>query len=197
MSSVRNPKTCATCGAEFVPSSNAQKRCPPCRSRACATCGIEFTPRRVSYRNCDSCRAPWPKPVPITYSGMHRRVRRIKGAAYGHPCADCGGAAEAWSYANNCSDELTEVRAGYVVAYCPHVEHYSPRCRPCHGLLDLSGERCYRARLSAEDVVTIREDYAARRLTQARLAEKHGVSEHAIYSIVHGKTWKETGGPTF
>lgn len=76
--------------------------------------------------------------TPITYGGMHVRLRTTHGPASRLDCADCDSPARDFSYMGNCPEELTgtvtDPRTGntYQIAYCPHMFHYTPRCRVCH-----------------------------------------------------------------
>lgn len=68
----------------------------------------------------------------VTYSGFHQRLRRIRGAASSHPCADCGEMADHWTYLHGCADE----RQDSTGTFCTHLEHFEPRCVPCHSIYD-------------------------------------------------------------
>lgn len=68
----------------------------------------------------------------VTYSGLHQRVRRVRGAARGYQCVGCDQQARQWAYGHHCPDERND--GG--LYYCTHPEHYEPRCVPCHRLLD-------------------------------------------------------------
>lgn len=51
------------------------------------------------------------------------------------------------------------------------------------------GERHYRAKLTADDVRLIRE-LASENVTIRNIAQKFGVSHHAIHQVATYKTWK-------
>jgi hypothetical protein len=51
------------------------------------------------------------------------------------------------------------------------------------------------AKLTEEDVLSIRSRYAAGQRTQGQLAEEYGVVQTAISNIVRGKLWQHVGGP--
>lgn len=68
----------------------------------------------------------------VQYAGAHDRIKRQRGSASTHPCADCGKPATDWSYDGLDPDELTEGR----LLYSLKVDHYEPRCKPCHGAYD-------------------------------------------------------------
>jgi hypothetical protein len=57
-----------------------------------------------------------------------------------------------------------------------------------------SGEKNGRAKLSEADVVTLRNAYAAGGIV-AELSVAFGITDVAIYDIVHGKLWPNVGGP--
>jgi hypothetical protein len=82
-----------------------------------------------------------PKKQDVTYWGMHSRLKINKGYASEHPCADCENTASDWSWDNSCTD----IKYGVAKAGRPslnpfflHLEHYQPRCTPCHIQFDLS-----------------------------------------------------------
>lgn len=80
----------------------------------------------------------------VSYNGAHHRVRRARGSASEHACADCGGPAEQWSYRGGAEVELYEIVPGprrepIEAAYSPDPEDYDPRCMSCHVRYD-----CYR-----------------------------------------------------
>jgi hypothetical protein len=52
------------------------------------------------------------------------------------------------------------------------------------------GEQNGRAKLTADTVREIRQLYAAGKYSQAKLARKFGVSELAINSAIHRRTWR-------
>jgi len=57
------------------------------------------------------------------------------------------------------------------------------------------GEKGGRAKLTATDVLAIRERYATGEMTQKALAQEYAVGPTLIWSIVHGVIWKHVGGP--
>lgn len=63
-----------------------------------------------------------------------------------------------------------------------------------HGT-DPRGERNGAARLTAAQVVAMREEYAARRATQAELAQRYGITRSAAALITRGQRWAHAGGP--
>lgn len=75
----------------------------------------------------------------IGYRSAHTRIQAAKGKASDHPCADCSGPAAEWSYVGACADEKISNAPGQRndgCRYCPHPEHYAPRCKPCHKVYD-------------------------------------------------------------
>lgn len=73
----------------------------------------------------------------VTYGGAHIRVRRSRGPAVDHPCADCGQPASDWSYVGGSDHEQTEPAPnGTPLRYSPDPSDYAPRCRPCHMRFD-------------------------------------------------------------
>lgn len=70
----------------------------------------------------------------VTYGGAHIRVRKLRGKASAHKCADCGGNASQWSYDHADPAELTSEFG----PYSADPDHYVPRCVPCHKAHDLS-----------------------------------------------------------
>lgn len=73
----------------------------------------------------------------VGYTGAHHRVRRRKGPASAHQCVSCRAPAEHWSYDHSDPDEKFAVMGGYEIAYSTVIDHYHPRCVPCHKRYDL------------------------------------------------------------
>ena len=73
----------------------------------------------------------------VGYAGAHDRVRTRRGKVQQYACIDCGGQAKHWSYDHEDPDEKRGVEYGLLVAYSIKVEHYHPRCVPCHKRFDL------------------------------------------------------------
>jgi len=65
----------------------------------------------------------------LTYTSVHRIVRRERGQADAHPCARCGGRAEQWAYDHGDPDERFESGQG---PYSLSVDRYIPLCVRCH-----------------------------------------------------------------
>lgn len=88
-------------------------------------------------RGADNC--TW-KGEDAGYKAVHDRVRTRRGPASLHPCADCGGPARHWSYDHNDPNERAWDE-NHGLPYGSGVEHYSPRCVPCHKVYDLTVRR--------------------------------------------------------
>ena len=69
-----------------------------------------------------------------TYTGVHQRLKGAKGRAADHRCTDCGNAAKHWSYDHADPSE----RVCELGAYSTDLDHYVPRCVPCHKTFDLA-----------------------------------------------------------
>jgi Trp operon repressor len=59
----------------------------------------------------------------------------------------------------------------------------------------LRGESHGMAKLSKDDVINIRKQYASGSVTQIELAENYKTKQAYISRVVLGKTWKHVGGP--
>lgn len=70
------------------------------------------------------------------YHAMHKRVRTQRGPAADHTCT-CGVTAEEWSYDHADPDEVSDMDKGHSLPYSLDVNHYDPRCVPCHRRFDL------------------------------------------------------------
>ena len=73
----------------------------------------------------------------VGYTAAHDRVRRARGSASNHDCVDCGEPAYHWSYDHECENEQVRFERGYYVSLSPYIDHYQPRCVPCHKRFDL------------------------------------------------------------
>lgn len=69
----------------------------------------------------------------VKYGAVHCRLRRSRGSAKSWSCIDCSNPARHWSYNHNDPNGL--VQQG--ISYSPNIDHYSPRCVPCHKRFDL------------------------------------------------------------
>lgn len=71
-----------------------------------------------------------------TYAGIHQRLRRARGSAKGYGCVDCGASARQWSYDHADPDGRIDDVLG--LPYSTDLDHYDPRCVPCHKKHDLA-----------------------------------------------------------
>ena len=83
-------------------------------------------PRGLTHRSWTGAKA--------TCTAAHQRVKAAKGTASNYACVDCGGQARHWSYDHKDPGELFEDGR----AYSAKVEHYEPRCVPCHKRFDVA-----------------------------------------------------------
>lgn len=70
----------------------------------------------------------------VSYSGAHKRVRRLNGSASVHECCSCGAPAEEWAYDHSDPSPLWERNMPYSLAS----HRYQPMCKQCHVALDAS-----------------------------------------------------------
>lgn len=70
-----------------------------------------------------------------TNRAVHQRVRALRGSARGWCCADCSNPAFHWSYDHTDPNEKVDPEKG---PYSVHLDHYVPRCVPCHKRFDLA-----------------------------------------------------------
>lgn len=68
-----------------------------------------------------------------SYAAMHGRLNHRRGRARRHSCVDCGQPARHWSYDHADPNELTSPTG---LEYSTNLDHYQPRCRPCHEAFD-------------------------------------------------------------
>ena len=67
------------------------------------------------------------------YNNMHRKLSRRRGRAAEHLCAEgCGDTAMHWSYDGYCPEEQYGNATNDGKPWCPHLQHYQPRCGHCH-----------------------------------------------------------------
>lgn len=82
----------------------------------------------------------------VSYSGAHRRARRVRGPASDHACVGegCDKQAIDWAYNHADPDELvgpvqqakSSGRPPIMAAYSPDPAFYVPMCRKCHRAFD-------------------------------------------------------------
>lgn len=94
--------------------------------------------RHGKSRQCRACQLQAQfKPVP-TYVSAHQRISAARGPAREYDCTDCGGPAAEWSYDHGDPNELVgKSSATREAAYSLDIEHYVPRCVPCHRTHDM------------------------------------------------------------
>lgn len=68
-----------------------------------------------------------------SYTGLHDKIKRLRGRAVEHLC-DCGAQAHEWAYLGGDPNELVCPRRGIVFSL--NIELYAPLCRPCHRQFD-------------------------------------------------------------
>lgn len=73
----------------------------------------------------------------MSYGSAHRAVRNARGRASEHPCIDCGAQAEHWSYDHEDPHQIVDDQYR---TFSLAIEHYAPRCRPCHGQFDTADQ---------------------------------------------------------
>lgn len=74
----------------------------------------------------------------VSYVGVHQRVRKWRGVASTHKCADCGERAQQWSYNRAGGDRERHSEIG---PYSISVDDYTPRCISCHKKFDMKNIR--------------------------------------------------------
>jgi hypothetical protein len=105
----------------------------------CGTSAGAVSHGRRGELTCDQCRDAHSRRVAsharrevLSYENAHSRLRRDRGPASAHSCVDCGGAAQDWSYDHADPNERQSADGPYSQSQ----DHYQPRCRKCHYLLD-------------------------------------------------------------
>lgn len=68
-----------------------------------------------------------------SYHSLHQRIRRERGPARSHPCANCGRRALHWAY-DHCDPAEVRSPKGYVYSF--DISRYRPLCGSCHQRLD-------------------------------------------------------------
>lgn len=77
----------------------------------------------------------------VSYDGAHHRLRRLRGKASAHLCAECGAQAHEWAYDRRDPNELHGEHQGMPVVFSRHITHYEPLCRSCHRRRDSKNGR--------------------------------------------------------
>jgi len=89
------------------------------------------------------------------YNKIHDEVRAEKGLATMYLCVDCPNRAANWSYDNNDPNEHFNLKLQY---YSENVDHYVPRCMPCHQQFDMSKKFQERITLQCEHELHVKYD---------------------------------------
>lgn len=105
----------------------------------CRNCYLRRKRNGDYVRRVSELSPAWLSEDEVTYSAIHQRLRVRRGAAKDSRCVDCGGQARQWSYMHDCPGERIGIaHDGQTPApFCPHLEHYDPRCVSCHKAYDL------------------------------------------------------------
>ena len=161
------------------------------------TCTVPGCDRKVKAR--DLCKVHYERLMrrgttelhvrhPQTYRSMHQSIARNRGNASDHSCVDCGNRAAHWSYNHECPDEQMDKRG----VWCPHPEHYSPRCISCHRAHDGTtprGTGHHHSVLTPEVVCEIRKALREGE-SMASIARRLGVKYGTVNSVKRRQTWK-------
>lgn len=116
-------------------------------------CGYEadvngYTLRRGTSTRCNFCAnksvaAQRVLREDITYNALHSRLRRVRGRARDHVCAECGAQANGWAYQGGDPDErMAEVSwhgRAFEAPFTTNLDAYSPMCNGCHSRKDRWG----------------------------------------------------------
>lgn len=72
-----------------------------------------------------------------TYSAVHQRVKKVRGAASEHRCK-CDATARQWAYQHGDPNErIGPMHNGELAPYSTNIQAYEPMCVPCHKKYDL------------------------------------------------------------
>lgn len=141
----------------------------------------------------------------VTYRSMHARVARARGKASGYTCT-CGKPAQHWAYNNADPDAVETVQNGFRLWYSTKIEHYVPRCHPCHRRMDNdhrvatgrlplrpppSSGVSKKRRFTSDQVREIRRRYRSGAATQVELARELNTGPTTIQKICNGSTYRE------
>jgi hypothetical protein len=135
-----------------------------------------------------------------SYTERHRVLRRIRGKARDHKCADCGLGALDWAQVHETNG--TDI-----------LRHYIPLCRHCHMMYDghhrgilhteetkeklrghrpqYSGERVYNSRFSIEIIRWLRAMYFWEGTSYDDLSLMTGIDKSSIAQIIRGEIWRD------
>jgi hypothetical protein len=116
-----------------------------------------------------------------SYAGAHRRVNRVRGKA--DHCSVCGATDPSLRY------EWASLTHDYA-----NPDDYAAMCKLCHRRFDAeswaTGSKHHMAKLTEDIVRECRVRYAAGGITSVDLASEFSVSQSAMWSAIHGVTWK-------
>lgn len=88
-----------------------------------------------------------------SWSAVHKRLKRQRGTAKVRTCVDCHGPAEEWSYDGTDSAELVQPDGrAKGLRYSLDLDHYVPRCVPCHRTFDTGATIAVRSLVLTEQV---------------------------------------------
>lgn len=153
-------RTRGWCNGHYEQARKGKVLAPLRQRRSDRTCSFQGCARNAHARDlCSIHYAQWWKgeelrtPEPLSYTGVHLRLRRELGPAGTRPCVDCGGSASEWSYDHEDPSELrgASVPGGRDLPYSTKHEHYQARCRPCHRRFDNRTARVSDAHEREED----------------------------------------------
>ena len=164
----------------------------PWRSRKIELCENHYR-RKLKYGDPAITRFTPARP----YDAAHHRIRKARGRAREHRCADCGAPAVQWSLNHRTVTEIQYDTDGAPdgwdtkLAYSDDVNDYSPRCRSCHLRYDLPrGEAHHAAVLTGQDC----RDVVASHKSAKELAELYDTTATTINRIRSGSSRSsETG----
>lgn len=111
----------------------------------------------------------------VSYTGMHARLRYLRGAASAHTCSRCSRQAQHWAYDH--SDPAEIVVGGRV--YSLDLTRYVPMCSSCHRRYDMTFAPPPRTRLrpgfapEVRDVVMVRSGGICERCLTAPVQQAH------------------------
>lgn len=109
------------------------------------------------------------------YKKVHREIQKNRGSASEHSCVDCNGPAKDW-----CHRFDTEPT---------NVLNYDPRCQSCHRKYDYKHYGNHTAKLSDDQVRSIREKYA-KGYTRKEIASEYGIAESTAANVALGIKYK-------
>ena len=169
------PIVCAQCGKDALARAKTN-------GRFCSyACSVAWTHAQGRIPDSPSGEeSPYWKGSKATYSAMHKRVVRTRGAADHCELRETAGCRSltfqwAWIHGTDPGD----------------VQNYRQLCRTCHVAYDeQAGAGNVRAKLTDEQAAEIRRLYVPRVRTLKSLADEFGVSIPTIHHVVKGESYK-------